>query len=367
MSGSIIIERKDFLAAITAVLPAVARQRTTPHRHGARLVIEGGDAWIEATSQFLTLQAPLPGTVNGKGSAVVYANALRTAVARGLPSGPVTLNLRAKRPSVTAGATTVWLDTLPADAWLMPASTEGDELVLTAEDIATIRRVAIVASNDWARPILRTIELANGTACATDSYRLSVGDLSVTPVRPVLLPLDVARVLPTDGVTLRVSADALGWGTNADGGQAPLLVVDNKIGFPNWRPLFPTDDPAFTLSVERQPFLAAVLRAEAVVGSKRVDPLVIEQALGGIRLGVTNEGDNLFAESVAGVIATGSPISVAVNARFLAELLRSFTGNRVRIGIWDSLKPLFLANDDDDSQRSLLMPIRAVEAKRQAA
>ena len=104
----------------------------------------------------LGLEVGLEGEVDGAGS-VVLPGRLLVEVARSLPDGPVTLELReAERDvEISAGSSRFHLRTLPADDFPRFPETEGDPVELPAAPLRdTINRVARAASRDEARPVL---------------------------------------------------------------------------------------------------------------------------------------------------------------------------------------------------------------------
>ena len=122
----------------------------------------------------------LEGEAEGAG-AVVLPGRLLVEVARSLPDGSVTLELRESERDVeiTAGSSKFHLRTIPADDFPRFPETEGDPIELPAPALQeTIGRVARAASRDEARPVLTgvlvTAEEKELTMVATDSYRLAV-------------------------------------------------------------------------------------------------------------------------------------------------------------------------------------------------
>lgn len=358
------VYRDVLIRALDAVSPAVARSKDDlPVLRGVRITADER-VTIEARNSELRLWARVFDQIAERrpASAVIHARTLRTVLRRGLPDGIVTLTLDPERPSVSAGSTTVWLEGLPVDAWpelWLPkeAGPKAEIVSLTAADVAAIRRVAVAASCDWSRPILRSICLADGYAAATDSYRLAAARISARPSRPLLLPLDAVRVLPDDAVDLTVDGDFASWGTAVAGGTTALQPGD----FPHWRQLMP-DPAAAPLVLDRAAFLAAVLRAEAtlsVLDPSGAVPLLVIPVAGGIRLGARIGSRDIFADESLDLPAPGIE-PFALNPRFLAEALRSHQGERVRLSMRDPIRPLLLTDDTDDVEafRTLMMPVR---------
>ena len=358
----LVVDRKALLDALAGVMPAVARTAKLPSLQGVKITAGEGLAHLEATNLDLGLRRTIQATVTGGATEAVVVNTRRlaTVVRRGLPAGDVTIALHAKRPSVAAGSTKVWLEALPVDEWPTRATVTGATVVLTAGDVAVIRRLAVAASDDWARPILHSVSLADGYAVATDSYRLVAARISATPKRPLLLPLEMVKVLPGAGVELVVDKATDGpvaWGDSAAGGWARLVAGD----FPHWEKLMP-EPVAAPLTLDRAAFLAAVVRAEAVISAHDrycATPLRLIPVAGGIALGARDHDGDIFDETL-GLEAPAGVEAIALNPRFLVEMLKALDGDRVRLSIRDSLKPVLITDDavDAGAFRVLMMPVR---------
>jgi DNA polymerase-3 subunit beta len=358
MTPTFTADRKALAAAIRSVMPAVGTTKEF-QLNGVRLALDNGHSWVEATNLDLALRAPVVADSVSQGGTpvVVPARRLLTVLSLGLAGEHVTITWPTKagqRIALSSGQTSAWLDTYPPEEW--PAHEEtGYELVLTADDVAAMKRVCASASTDGARPILAAVALADGFAAATDSYRLSAARISATPAAPVLLPASTVRVLPEAGVTLTVGATGVQWGGPADGGWSRVVTGD----FPDWAKLMPTT-MGYSVVFDRESLLGAVIRAEALIGPRSATPMLIEQAAGGVRLGARDGDGDLFSEAVLGSEADDDCPAVAVNVGFLIGLLRSFGTSRIRVGITDPLKPLLITAEDGDPEafRALLMPVR---------
>lgn len=342
-------DRKALLCALAAVMPATSRS-AFPRTAAVRIGVDAGACSIQADNLDLALTVSLDAQVAGRQSSVVVnARKLAAVVRRGLPAGEITIDLGPKRPSVAGGTTKVWLDPRSCD-WPTHAPVTGETIRLGADDVATIKRAAVVASDDWARPILHSVFVGDGYTVATDSYRLIAATIKAAPAKPILLPVELVKVLPTDGVELTVGGDAVSWA----GGWSRLVTGE----FPKWQPLMPAAAPA-PLVLDRPAFLAAVLRAEAVIAASAGGgpPVVITPAPGGISLGARYNGEDLFSDQVDG---TAGGVPIALTARYLAQALRSIDSARVRLSIVDPLQPILITADADDADtfRHLLMPVR---------
>jgi len=156
-----------------------------------------------ATDTEVSLQVSVPADVAQPGRAVLPGRLLLD-VARALPGGQVTLELRAAEQDVEviSGAATFHLRTLRAEDFPpLPAPSPETRIVLPAQPfVGTVARVARSASRDETRPVLTGILMsASGQELrmvATDSYRLSVKETKLeTPLQGSLEANVPARAL----------------------------------------------------------------------------------------------------------------------------------------------------------------------------
>ncbi len=171
--------RQALLDSLLVVSRAVSARAALQALSGIHISADG-EPKLRATDMELGLEVGLDGKVEGDG-AVVIPGRLLVEVARSLPDGEVTIELRESERDVeiTAGSSRFHLRTLPADDFPRFPESEGDPVELPSQALQeTIARVARAASRDEARPVLTgvlvTVEGEELTMVATDSYRLAV-------------------------------------------------------------------------------------------------------------------------------------------------------------------------------------------------
>ena len=171
--------RQALLDALLVTSRAVSARAALQALSGIHLS-SNGESRLRATDMELGLDVSLEGEAEGAG-AVVLPGRLLVEVARSLPDGSVTLELREQERDVeiTAGSSRFHLRAIPADDFPRFPESEGDPIELPAPALQeTIGRVARAASRDEARPVLTgvlvTAEGKELTMVATDSYRLAV-------------------------------------------------------------------------------------------------------------------------------------------------------------------------------------------------
>src|SRR5262245_8533128 len=122
--------RQSLLDALLVVSRAVSARAALQALSGILITTDEG-ARLRATDMELGLEVGLEGQVNGAG-AVVLPGRLLVEVARSLPDGPVSLELREAERDVelSAGSSRFHLRTLPADDFPRFPQTEGEAVEL---------------------------------------------------------------------------------------------------------------------------------------------------------------------------------------------------------------------------------------------
>lgn len=378
------ISKKQLVAALKTVQPAVARRATLPILSGVRLEAAIDRLSLEATDLEVAVRRDITEKIDlaEDGALVVPAKALGKAVTS-MPDGEVTLTARATdgpiRLTLMAGSRTVALEGMTAEDWpQMPDPADGSLVAsMPAKDLAdAFARVALCVSSDEARPVLtgvaifvdgdaRTIQLV-----ATDSYRLGAISLAIAGKArgsdsPLIVPAHAVRALAKAVRKSRGSiAIRLIDGTNTTGSRSVAFCIDGIVWvtrviegeFPNWRQIVPEPGQGARLDVDAAELENALKAAEAVRSNGGVpvrlslgetcDLVVSERDIGEMR--ATLSGARFSPDGV------GS-FDIAFNPAYLADALRFLGTERVEMWARDGLKPALLGTPD---RRYVLMPVR---------
>ena len=170
--------RDQFLSSLQLAGRAVSARSTLPSLGGILFTAAEGALTLRATDMEMGISLQVPAANVESDGAVLLPGRLVVDVARSLPAGDVTLELRPEQRDVelTAGDARFHLRTLPAEDFPRLPDLDGDAARLPAGTLAeTIERVARAASRDEVRPILTGVlvqaEGAALTMVATDSSR----------------------------------------------------------------------------------------------------------------------------------------------------------------------------------------------------
>lgn len=343
------VESRGLAAGLKVVSAAVSRTLHRPILGGVQITASAKSIRIECTDLELTIQHSIDAAVDKTGVAVVPVGPLRQVI-KAVGAGKVTFELDGKDTlGVQSADASAALHLLPSAEWPAsePMADDGSQrtVILDAEGVDILRRVAYAASTDLDRPALCGVAVDGDQMFATDSYRLAI-----TTFDDVAFP---AATLPTRAVraALASNPDSL---TIEVGERRAILAVNGT----TWRTALVGESPPDPASLirtnhDREVTVARVELEDALVGigsfGTGETPTKLTARDGTLTLTRTQQSDKLAV--TIGAVGDGE---VAVNHRFLLELVKVLTGDTVTFGLLDE-KPVIVR---DDGLTHLLMPVR---------
>ncbi len=243
---------------------------------------------------------------------------LFTEVARALPAGEVSLELRTATADVeiVCGPSTFHLRTLRVEDFpKLPEPQESGRVMLSAASFAsTVERVERSASRDETRPVLNGILIsASGNELrmvSTDSYRLSVKrthleeELSTAfevnvPARAMGELARLAQAAPDDALSVGVGQSQVVF--ELGGVVLSSRLIDGQ--FPNYRQLIP-DEAEHTLRLARGELLDVVRRVSLL--AQKNTPLHLSFSEGALRISAETPDVGEASETLPGPIPRGA-------------------------------------------------------------
>jgi DNA polymerase III subunit beta len=197
--------------------------------------------------------------------------------------------------------------------------------------------------------------------------------------RPVSLKAIIPARACTEVVKLMDTQEALSKGSakqNKDStsvcSDVRIAVVEGQITFetenhflstrlisgeyPRYHELFPAQFQYLAI-FDREEFVSAVERV-AVMSDDRTH--LVKMIFDGQTLQISaNTPDVGRAQEEVPIKFEGDALEVAVNVRYLSEVMQRLVGNEVRLEMGGSLKPLIVKAVGDDNYKYLLMPVQS--------
>lgn len=362
---------KDIASAVTAASKVVNAHTTMPILSNVLLTAKSGRVSVRATDLELTLENGFPAKVSEEGSCTVQARLFSGYLAN-LPAADLEMTGTASRATLKCERSNYEFFALPPDEYPpLPEGRLGDQFRVDAKAFReAIGAVTFAASSEEARGAvlmgtLLELEGSTLTMVATDGYRLARFELGLSePVKsgarlivPARALAEVMRVA-TAGV---IEATVLGGQANQlvfNTGDVKVIarLVDGQ--YPNYQQVIPKEfDRKVTASTPR--LLSSLRRAEVVAGDRAS---MVKLAAEGTSLVITASSDtagNAYEE--LDVERSGEPITIAFNAKYLAEILNHIDAETVSLEFVGPLQPTAIrpkAGDRVERQLYILMPLR---------
>ncbi len=350
-------------ALISAGRAVSTRGGVLPVLSGVQLVLSGD--LLTITGSDLDLTITVKTTVAGAEDGVVVAPAkLITDIVRSLRPGAVEVTMEDDELSIVSAPSEFAIRTIPADDFPEISAPDGDAVTLEGAAFrAALQQVVKSASSDDARPILTGVLMAaedDGLRLvSTDSYRLSVCDLSGTSIlgdgQKVLVPskslLELSRLIgDSENLTLRLGA--LEASFEVDNVSVTTRLIEGD--FPNYRGLIPTNHPN-RLTIDRGSLLDAVKRVRLM--AQESTPIRLSMSSDGLELVAVTQDVGQAHESMPAAYQ-GEDLTVAFNPEYLIDGIEVAPGDEITLETVDELKPALLRSVEDEDFLYLLMPVR---------
>ena len=357
----IVCDKDELVSRISIVSRAVSTRSSVQVLSGIRLGSSEGKLELAATDMELSLRTNLAGSVTGSGAVVVPAKLL-TDIVRLLPAGEVVLEEHDGSLSVTSGSYSSRLNVYAAEDFpKLPVISGALTTLETPAFLDTIERVSRAASKDESRPVLTGILVRfEGTSlvmAATDSYRMSVKETTLSQPGPELEAIIPARALAelhriaagSDAIEVAVEENHVVF--HVAGVWLTTRRIDGQ--FPDVKKLRPESFEA-ELSLPRVELLEVVRRAAVL--AQRNSPLRLRFAEGELTISAQAQDIGETRETLP-IAYSGEPIEIGFNADFLREGLESVTTDEISFKLINPLRP-GLITADGDAFWYLIMPIR---------
>ena len=356
--------RDDFAQKLAVVARAVSTRASVQILSGVLLRAEAGRLHLAATDMELSLRSSFEAQVADEGATVVPGRLLVDLV-RLLPANDVLVEQRPEEGviHITSGSSTASLNTYAAEDFprLPDLDAVGTFTVRRETLLETVARVSRSASRDESRPVLTGILVrfdgGSLVMAATDSYRLSVKETSVSGEVPDLEAIIPARALTELG-RIAQSGDTIELGVHenqvvfaADDVWLTTRRIDGQ--FPNYKQLLP-ETFEHDVTLPRAEFLDVVRRVGVLV--QRTSPIQLRFAEGELRV-LARTQDVGEAQETLPVAFTGEPMEIGFNAEFLREGIESVSADDLRLRLISPLRPAVIEGGPDDPTY-LIMPIR---------
>ena len=381
--------RKELFEGIQTVGKAVATRSSLPILTHVRITAKDGKLSMMATDLEMWMEHTLPGIgIMEDGAATAPARNF-TELLAAMPDADVsvtveddtnTLHLRCLKANYK-------LFGLSADEFpLLPQVKEDSRFVMDRETLRdAIKQTIFATSTDETRAILTGVLVVfQGDSLrlvATDTHRLAVRDCpvkegsgSASAIVPSRAMNELLRIIGNDEgeVVVTLSGNQIqfqienngGKGDDKSDGQGSKTTLISRLidgQFPNYERVIPAQATK-TLTVERAPLAAAVKRA-SIVARDSASRVVLRTTEDGDKLTITAESGsvgNAYEEVEVAREGDDSPVEIAFNAKYLADVLNVLDTEGLHIELTEPLRPGVIRPTDDADYLCVLMPMQVV-------
>lgn len=363
----VVVPKEPLQRGLAAVSRAASSRASLPIQACILMEANHGLLRFTAFDGDVGLEAQISAEVKEPGRMALPAKTLADVVSR-LGAHDVELQVTegATEATLRSGRAKFTLRGMPALEFPPVPRPNFDEATqLDAKELATGIRQAVFAAAREDKAIISGLrfELGEGklTLAATDGYRLAMreaevgGDGSVQTTIPRRAMEELGRQLGGVAEGQKVSMALAGALAAFDLGDRFMSCRTLEGAYPPFRQILPPDF-SVEASLDRASWLAAVERVRILTSDR--DANVVKLAFSEGELILSGGGQELgeASEAVACELQ-GEPISLSVNANYLAEALKALEGEGVQVGMIDPRKPVLLQPTGDQRQRCVLMPI----------
>ncbi len=365
------IEKNTLFEGVQLVQNVVDKKNTIPVLSNILFEtnVENSSVKLVATNLEVGMSTVLPTSEVTEGSITIPAQKLFE-ILRELPEAPLMLDIDDNhRITLECSKANFKLAGLPrTDFPELPAIPSQDMLVfqqLVLKDM--IAKTAFAVSHDESRYALTGVLFSMSpqelSMVATDGHRLAVMkkphniELEGEQVKEVIIPLkainEVKKLCDTDEpISINLGESQIAF--RKDQTMLVSRLIDAQ--FPDYRQVIP-DESRFTVVTDKEQLNHAIRRVALLCSDTRL----IKFAVTAGQLTLSSNDPNLGeAEETISVEYTGEDIAIGFNARYVMDFLAVASGEKIHLGLNDSLSPgLFTSDAEEDAGFScVIMPMR---------
>ncbi len=361
--------KEVWLRGVTAVQNAVGSPISNPMVENILVSCKDNTVSFMATNLSLTIRCCREAEIDEEGDIALPTKVI-TGLVRDFPSGEVSFASEDTNVEITCGGFEGKLKGQPGEQFppFLPVE-EGEQVRVPATVLReAIRRTILATSTEKSRFELDGIKFdVNAKTAffvATDGRRLAQvtygnDDLPEGPLSSLIPSKTMSELLnslPEEGDVTVLLSERRAMFSCGDLTVASNLLTDK---FPPYDRIIPRDG-RYQLIADRVPFLEAVKRVSDLT-SLETNLLILELSENNIKLLGERAEVGGRAEEDIEVEYDGEPMNLRYNYRFLMDVLRLLTEDRITLELWDEGRPGVFRGQDREDFLYVLMPMKPPE------
>lgn len=369
----IIVDRPQFLKALSHAQGIVERRTVTPILANVLLKAQNGKLTITATDLDLTIIESLDATTETEGEITLPAQLLYDII-RKIPEGS-SIDLSEKPDSsqviIKAGRSRFTLPSLPAEeftplktsdmpnAFSLPASSLSFLLQTTKFAVSTeearyyLNGIFFHTKREDGNMMLRTV--------ATDGHRLAKADYPMpggaSGMPEVIIPRktinELSKLLDDQGGDVKVSLSH----TQITFVFGSVLLASRLIdgSFPDYESVIPNDNTS-KLIINTQVFAEAVDRV-ATISQEKSRGVKLSIETGKLTISATSNNQGSGTEELEASYE-GPTLEIGFNARYILDICQQVESENLILFLKNESTPTILQGEKEDASLYVLMPMR---------
>ena len=371
-----ILQKNEFLKALTHVQNVVERRNTIPILANILIIAEGVGLKLIATDLDIELIEEIDAKIEKGGSLTAPAHLVYDIIRKLPDSSEITLSKEDNQDHLTirSGKSNFKLQTLPRSDFPEISDNEFSHsfTIVSGELYRLIEKTRFAISNEETRYYLNGIyfheskptdgdKLSTLRTVSTDGHRLAQAELTLpegaSGMPGIIIPRKtIAEIqkltLENDGdVEVKISENKLKFVFNSI--EVTSKVIDGT--FPDYQRVIPFQNDK-TMSVKTGVLTNAVDRV-ATLSSERGRAVKLSLKDNSLTLSVTSPEAGTAIEEIS-VDFMGDDFEIGFNSKYLLDILSQLSGDSVKLLFSEPNSPCLVLDPNDEATLYVLMPMR---------
>jgi len=355
--------------AVQTVQKAIATKTPMPILTGIYLSAKDTTLELQATNYEIGISCTIDAIVDEPGDIVLSGRYFQEMV-RKLPGENVEIcsNLEDRTIKITSNQAQFNLLSLPAEEFPVLNSPTSDTVLTVKDNILRelIKKTVFACANDESKPIftgaLLEIDQYNITMAATNTHRIAIkrdqighNISTVKMIIPAKILNELARIMISDipmDVTIYYQKNHVSFAFDN------IYILSRLIegSFPDYNKVIPPNF-ATLITIKTNAFMDAVERVSLL--ARDTDYNIIKLAFQNDCVIITsNNPDVGKACETVPVTMQGNEIEIAFNAKYVTDILKNITSDKLYFSLNTPLSPASIRPTDDDTYNYIITPVR---------
>lgn len=363
------IQTSDLAQALSVVTRAISPKAVQPILEGVLIEASNGTVLLTASNGSMSIRKSVTAITDEEGNAVLNGKLLND-LARRLPGSETTFETKVNQVRIRSGSSRTNLAMYEANSYPPVEEVKQEHVFhVSCEQLRTmIEKVSFCVCADETRQILTGISmnLTGGSveAVALDGFRMALTSTNANNldewsiVVPGAAAKEIARILPQDDNVCRMYIGSSKLSVTFT--DTVLTTVLLSGAYPDYHRITPTSFATDVL-VNRSTILSAIDRASLTARAAHDNLIRLHIADNQIKLTARNETADI--EETFDCAVTGPDLTLAFNASYMTDALRSISSDSVTLRMNTPLTPCIIKPEDENSGNTVMymvLPVRTL-------